>query len=215
MQNDREASSACERRDARANRQLLLDVAKQLFAEQGVAVTNMKQIAQAAGVGKGTLYRHFADKGELCRALIGEDVAMFQEQVGARVADTQHTPSPLARLEILLAERIRLTETHLPLFAAIEEAATGAQEQGKQFRGPFTAWTHAQIVGLLGEAIAQSEAPSLDTAFTADAILAAMSPALLSYQRRECGYSVERVIAGIRRLFVDGLRAQPASAAQR
>lgn len=194
------------RRDARVNRQLLLEVAKRLFARQGVAATTMKQIANVAGVGKGTLYRHFADKGELCRALIREDVAEFQRRYGAMLADVEQFPSALARLEILLAERIRLAELHLPLFTAIEEAARGAPEQGRRFRGPFTAWTHEQMVVLLNEAIARSEVAPLDAAYTADAILAAMSPALLQYQRGECGYSVERIIAGMQRLFVECIR---------
>ena len=86
-----------ERRDARENRRLLLEVAKRLFAERGVAATTMKDIAEAAGVGKGTLYRHFAHKGELCAALLHEDVTAFRERVGARIQDTAHEPSPLAR----------------------------------------------------------------------------------------------------------------------
>jgi AcrR family transcriptional regulator len=200
------ARDRTERRDARANRRLLLEVAKRLFAEQGVAATTMKRIASAAGVGKGTLYRHFADKGELCRAMIREDVAEFQEQVGALLADRQRTPSPVKRLEILIAERIRLAERHLPLFIAIEEVASGVEAQARRFRGPFTAWTHGQIVALLNEGITQTEVVSLDVVYTADVLLAAMSPALLHYQRHECGYATERIIAGMQRLFADCIR---------
>ena len=194
--------SRIERRDARENRQLLIETAKRLFAEQGIATTTMKQIARAAGVGKGTLYRHFADKGELCRALIREDVAVFQERVGALLSDRQ-IPSAMKRLEILIAERIHLAERHLPLFTAIEEAMSGVQEQARRFRGPFTAWTHTQVVALLNEAIAQAEVVPLDVAYIADVLMAAMSPALLHYQRHDCGYSTERIIAGMQRLFVD------------
>lgn len=201
-----EEARKAERRDAVANRQRLLEVAKALFAERGVARTTMKQLAEAAGVGKGTLYRHFPDKGELCRGLIREDLAAFQARVGALIADRRATPSALARLEILISERIRLTETHLPLFAAIEAASAGGPQQGKGARSPFGAWTHAQIVGLLEEAAAQGEAAPLDAAFVADALLAALSPAQFGYQRQECGYSTERIGAGVRHLFVDGLR---------
>lgn len=200
------ARDRTERRDARENRRLLLEVAKRLFAEQGVAATTMKQIASAAGVGKGTLYRHFADKGELCRVMIREDVAEFQAQVGGLLTDRQQIPSAVMRLEILIAERIRLAERHLPLFTAIEEAASGVEAQARRFRGPFTAWTHEQVVMLLNEGIAQAEVVSLDVAYTADVLLAAMSPALLHYQRHICGYSTERIVTGMQQLFVTCIR---------
>jgi AcrR family transcriptional regulator len=196
-----------ERSDARENRRLLLAVAKQLFAAQGAAATSMKEIARAAGVGQGTLYRHFAHKGELCGALIKEDLTDFQERIGTLIDDPQAGASPLARLDLLLGERIRLTESHLPLFAAMEEAMT-AEQRAKQFRGPFGTWTHEHIVRLLTEAVAQGEVAPLDITFSADAILAAVSPQLYSYQRHECGYSVERIIAGLRRLYIDGLRRE-------
>ena len=194
-----------ERRDSRENRQLLLDVAKRLFAEQGVAATSMKDIAQAAGVGKGTLYRHFAHKGELCGALLHEDVAAFQERVGALICTAGGEASPLTRLEVLIAELIRMMELHLPLFAAIEEAVVGTPQE-RPFRGPFGTWLHTQMVGLLEEAVAQGEVGLLDHAFTTDAMLAAVAPALYRYQRHVCGYSMERIMMGMRRLFIDGLR---------
>jgi AcrR family transcriptional regulator len=148
-----QAQDRTERRDARENRRLLLEMTKRLFAEQGVAAATMKQVASAASVGKGTLYCHFADKGELCRTMIREDVSEFQEQVGALLADPQQIPSAVKRLEILIAERIRLAERHLPLFTAIEEAARGVEAQARGLRGPFTAWTHGQIITLLNEGI--------------------------------------------------------------
>lgn len=199
-----EETSRPQRRDARENRQTILAVAKQLFADQGVDATSMHEIARAAGVGQGTLYRHFAHKGELCRGLIGEDIAAFQERLGARI-EGDAPGSPLERLDLLMAEKTRLTESHLPLFAAMDETASGGRRI-KPFRGPFYIWQHEHITTLLNEAIAQGEIGPLDVAFAADAILAATAPPLYNYQRKELGFSNERIIIGLRRLFVEGLR---------
>ena len=195
-----------ERRDARENRDRLLAAAKQLFGAQGVDATSMYEIARAAGVGQGTLYRHFADKGEICHALIKEDLMAFMERVGALIGGGAGV-RPLARLETLIAEKNRLTESHLPLFAAMDEASAGAR-RAKPFRGPFHTWLHEQISALLSEALALGEIADLDIAFTADAILAAGAPPLYQYQRHELGYGRERITAGMRRLFIDGLRRE-------
>lgn len=57
-----------QRSDARANRERLLDAAGEVFAEQGV-VAPMAVVAHRAGVGVGTLYRHFADRDALVLGL--------------------------------------------------------------------------------------------------------------------------------------------------
>jgi AcrR family transcriptional regulator len=193
-----------ERRDARENRQQILAAAKQRFAAQGIDATSMQEIARAAGVGQGTLYRHFTHKGDLCHALVKEDLAAFRERVGAIIADAQALASPLARLDVLIVERIGVTEGHLPLLAAMQEASSGTRPD-RPFRGPFDAWVHEHIVALLGQAIAKDEIAPLDIMFTADAILATLAPPHLRYLRYELGYSSERIIAGMRRLFIDGL----------
>jgi AcrR family transcriptional regulator len=52
------------RADAERNRQRLLEAAKACFAESGAA-TSLEEIARAAGVGIGTLYRHFPTRDAL------------------------------------------------------------------------------------------------------------------------------------------------------
>ena len=58
------------RADAVRNRQLLLRAATEAFAEQGTDVS-IAEIAQRAGVGKGTVFRHFATKEDLVAAIMG------------------------------------------------------------------------------------------------------------------------------------------------
>ncbi|HEY3478679.1 MAG TPA: helix-turn-helix domain-containing protein, partial [Streptomyces sp.] len=49
------------RRDAEHNRQLILDAAREVFAEEGLDA-GLHVIAKRAGVGVGTVYRRFPDK---------------------------------------------------------------------------------------------------------------------------------------------------------
>jgi AcrR family transcriptional regulator len=66
------------RADAERNRRLLLDAARELFAQRGLQVT-LDDIARRAGVGVGTAYRRFGTREKLIDAL-------FEERVGSIVA---------------------------------------------------------------------------------------------------------------------------------
>jgi AcrR family transcriptional regulator len=61
------------RADAERNRQRILDAARELFAERGLAVT-LDDIAHRAGVGVGTAYRRFQDKEALIDALFEDRI---------------------------------------------------------------------------------------------------------------------------------------------
>jgi AcrR family transcriptional regulator len=61
------------RRDAERNRQRILEAARTLFAEQGLGVSH-DQLAEAADVAVGTVYRRFPDKESLIEALFTREV---------------------------------------------------------------------------------------------------------------------------------------------
>lgn len=74
------------RADAERNRQLLLEAARELFAERGLHVS-LDDIAKHAGVGVGTAYRRFGSRSGLIDALFDERleqmVALAEASVGA------------------------------------------------------------------------------------------------------------------------------------
>ncbi|MGY0064145.1 TetR/AcrR family transcriptional regulator [Streptomyces sp. LZ34] len=68
-----------ERADAARNRARLLEAAARLMGDQGVEHLTMHEVAQAAGVGKGTLFRRFGDRNGLLLALLSDAEAEFHE----------------------------------------------------------------------------------------------------------------------------------------
>jgi AcrR family transcriptional regulator len=71
------------RADARRNRERVLDAARRAFAEQGYAVP-LDEIAAAAGVGPGTVYRHFPTKEALFEAVSVANVEDLAADARAR-----------------------------------------------------------------------------------------------------------------------------------
>lgn len=75
------------RRDAERNRQRILDEARRLFAQQGLTPSH-DDIARAAGVGVGTVYRRFPQKEDLLAALFEEQVETVVTLAGAALRES-------------------------------------------------------------------------------------------------------------------------------
>ncbi|MCX4746326.1 TetR/AcrR family transcriptional regulator [Kitasatospora sp. NBC_01287] len=70
------------RADARRNRAAILSAAQDAFAAEGLAVP-LDEIARRAGVGAGTVYRHFPTKEALFEAVVLDQLERLAEQAGA------------------------------------------------------------------------------------------------------------------------------------
>lgn len=78
--------AASTRADARRNRARVLAAAEEIFAAGGLAAP-VEAIARRAGVGAGTLYRHFPTKEALFEAVVGQRIAHFAAVGRQLVAD--------------------------------------------------------------------------------------------------------------------------------
>ena len=183
-----------ERADAARNRERILAAAKQLFDERGAEAVSMDEIAAAAGVGKGTLYRRFGDRATLARTLIGEGERRLQEGFIRGPAPLGPGVPPVQRLHAFVDALLDLTEDHLDLLHA-SEAASGAG----RWRSGVLASYHAHAAVLLGEARPEGDADHL-----AYLLLAPLSADLHRHLREERGFELERLRTGMHAL-VDGL----------
>jgi AcrR family transcriptional regulator len=137
-----------ERADAARNRRSVLAAAARLFAERGVDKVTMDDIAAAAGVGKGTLYRRFGDKGGLAYALLDEREHGLQERMLRGPAPLGPTPpgadaSPAERLAAFVTAYVQLAAGQLDVLLLSETSVPGAR-----FRtGAYAFWrTHCRVL---------------------------------------------------------------------
>ena len=75
------------RADAERNRQKLLEAARGAFTAQG-GLVSMEEVARAAGVGIGTLYRHFPTRDELLVEVYRSEIARLCHEAEVLVATT-------------------------------------------------------------------------------------------------------------------------------
>jgi AcrR family transcriptional regulator len=85
------------RADAQRNRRRLLDAARAAFGQHGVTAS-LDEIARAAGVGAGTLYRHFPNRDRLVRAVIDDGLTGIHD-VGVGLLEES---DPARALEVWL-----------------------------------------------------------------------------------------------------------------
>jgi AcrR family transcriptional regulator len=105
------------RADAARNRAKLVTAARDVFTSEG-GDASLEQIAKAAGVGIGTLYRHFPTRLELLEAVYRDEVDVLRET--AEKVIPNHTP--IEALELWLVAFVDYAATKRHIFTELVEA---------------------------------------------------------------------------------------------
>ncbi|KRB80950.1 hypothetical protein ASE00_16485 [Sphingomonas sp. Root710] len=102
------------RADARRNREIILQVARTAVAQDGTEAS-LRKIARDAGIGLGTLYRHFPTRD----ALLQEILQSSFDELTRRADILAGMHDPLEALEIWVDELVASTSTHQGLAASM------------------------------------------------------------------------------------------------
>jgi AcrR family transcriptional regulator len=125
-----------ERADAARNRVRILDAAARLFATRGVSEVSMDDIAAEAGVGKGTVYRRFTDRGELAVALLGSRAEALQHHLLGGDPPLGPGAPPSDRLVAFVEEYLAFQARNLELVLLSETSSPGARLR----KGSYALW---------------------------------------------------------------------------
>jgi AcrR family transcriptional regulator len=178
-----------ERADAARNRRRVLDAAARLHAEHGIAGLNMDDVAAAAGVGKGTVYRRFTDKAGLAGALLDDRGLQLHERI-------LHGPPPLGpgatgreRLVAFVAAYVEHAVRSLDLVLLSEIGTPG----GRLAKPVYGFWRlHLEVL------LAEAGAPA--PRIRAEALLAVLSAEQLKQWVEVDGRTVEGLSAELGRI---------------
>ena len=177
------------RADARRNREAVLEAARTAFAAEGLSVP-LDEIARRAGVGPGTLYRHFPTKEALFEAVVHDRLCRLASEGAA----LRESPDPGAAfftfIERLAAEAAPKRDLFDALAGAGVEIGPGVMAAVDDLR--------AQITHLLG----QAQQAGVVRADIGSADLTALLSGMLLAVRPRPGADSERVLS----VFQDGLR---------
>ncbi|GAA4608721.1 TetR/AcrR family transcriptional regulator [Actinoplanes octamycinicus] len=181
-----------ERADAARNRAKVLAAAASLFAAGDSRAVTMEDIARAAGVGRGTLYRRYPDVASIAAALLDDHERTLQHELMQGEPPLGPGAPPHERLAAFFAAMVDLLEQHSHL-------VLGAEAGPRRFAvGAYGFW-RAHVLALLRQAgVADPDA-------LADSVLAPLAPEVFRHQRAQ-GITPDRLKAALTHLAATATR---------
>jgi AcrR family transcriptional regulator len=184
------------RADAVRNRERVLAAAKAVFSAGGPEAS-LEAVAKKAGVGIGTLYRHFPARQDLFEAVYRREVQQLVE-LAEELQNAQH--APVDALRRWLRSNVEFVATKKGMSAALALTVQGSSDLAA-----FTFDRLTKAVGaLLDRAIAAGE---IRSDISPEDLLRALVG--MCYMHDQPGW--QKSVIRLLDVFVDGLRVQPAT----
>jgi AcrR family transcriptional regulator len=181
------------RADAIRNRERVLEAAKAVFT-QGGAEASLEAVARHAGVGIGTLYRHFPTREALYEAV-------YRREVGQLVELARHLEGSTAPVEALrrwMRSFVEFVATKKGMAAALAVAAHGSSD--------LVAYSLDRLTGAVGELLHRAVAASeIRADIDPEDLLRTLVGLCYAHDRPGWQIKVLRLVD----VFIDGLRRRP------
>lgn len=137
----------------------ILDAARKVFARKGFNNATVDEIAEAAGLAKGTVYLYFGSKRDIYLEALRRGLAGLVEETGRNM---DAAPTAAEKIRAFIATRVRYAEENRD-FVAIYHAEFGnlhAAHMTEEFRGMYIRQAKA-LEGVLRQAAAQGQIRSV------------------------------------------------------
>lgn len=181
-------------RDGTATRQEIDRTALRLFAEKGIKATTIRDIATAAGIAEGTLYRHYKSKDDLAWLLFRDNYASLGEQLD-RVQAAEHTTKD--KIQAMIRYFCRVYEDDRDMFTYLFLARHDHMQRiDRRLGNPYLVFRHVVSRGMR-----TGEIPKQDADVAASMVLGAVLQVIDS---RILGDRIKRSIASLADTIAEG-----------
>jgi AcrR family transcriptional regulator len=214
-------AAAPRQRRKEARPQELLDAALELFGEKGFAATRTEEVAERAGVSKGTLYLYYPSKEELLKAVISQRLSVEIAAVAEFVDQYQGSTVTLLTEVLTVWWQNVFNSPTSAIFKIVITEVRNFPELGEFYTREF-AEPGKQLVGrMLERGIARGEFRAVDVPSTVLSLILPMVMLCLHKHSLGACTPLEQMVDPLAfiqhhaELLLRGLQPEPASAASK
>ena len=195
--------------DKQAKKQDIIEAAMKVFAQKGFANTKMADVAEAANIGKGTIYEYFKSKDEIFEFVFNHFMESMETSVAKAIFKIT---DPVEKLKAIFTSMIDFFEGETAEFMEImldfwaeavrkkDEKELGIVKLEKiyeDFRKIFKS--------ILDEGIRLGKLKSVDTYYTASLMLGAMDGLMIQWILNKNVFDVKKATEHSMNVFLTGL----------
>ena len=188
----------------------ILEASIRVFAEKGWNKTKISDIAEAADIGKGTVYEYFRSKDEVFAASFRYFMAQAETIVAGRLTPID---DPLERLWAYFSSWADILESE---YVDYLEIVIDFWAEGIRSKGRFSSVdlmrvyydNRTFIEGLLEECIAQDKIKPIDTKIVASIIIGALDGLMLQWIMDRNVFDLKKAVRSTARLIIDGMKKE-------
>lgn len=194
--------------DKKEKKAKILEASIRIFAKNGISNTKMADIAEVAGIGKGTIYEYFQSKDEIVEAsfqffLDGVENIFSHKLIG--VADPLEKLSAyiFAWADVLSSEYLDYVEIILDFWAE------GIRTKGKFATVDllkFYEESRVMLQGLLDECILKKKIKPVDTAIVASVIIGSLDGLIIQWVMDRTVFDVKTAVQTLAKVIIEGLK---------
>lgn len=185
--------------------QIIIEAAYEVFKDKGFQKTKMEEIAEKAGVGKGTLYEYFESKKDLYEEMYRWYIEKYFNNLGKNIA-SQNTATD--KIRVIIKNHFSHLNQAKSLFIRLEtehnsmDLSTKMRKQINEiYRNNFN-----EIKQIIETGIAEGEFRNLDSALSANFLLSSIIGMGHSMLFLKMEFDYEEMAEKILDLFVNGMK---------
>lgn len=142
---------------------LIFEAGIKAFAKKGFHKSTVDEIAETAGIAKGTLYYHFKSKEDIFKFIIDEGIKTIEDEIRNK---TENIDNPIDKLKMVCKTQYQLTVEYREFFKTMLEQLWGDEERQFQIRNALKKYFEI-IESYLDEAVKSGMIPKCNIEVTA------------------------------------------------
>ena len=207
---DREREESREERKAQSRRRIL-ESAREVFFRDGFMSANLDEVAERAGVAKGTLYRYFDSKADLYVAVLADNGRVFTDRMRDTAGEAGTPVERIERLSRFYLDHWLSHRDYFQIFWAIDNQSVIGTLPAPVVDEVSRLWEESLSIleGVLAEGVKSGEIVECDT-WAAANILWTVATAVIQSESTEARRqlrrtSLEQLYDGTLSLLITGL----------